>query len=219
MSKSYMNRFLKVVLIFLAAILLGIAVLVISFIIAMKPDKDEEEKIMREAEQYIEEYFNGNFEVHEALYDNMGNFEFEYAAIVWDTIDGIQFLVFEDDETHEMVDTYVAKKWARDLEGEIHPFIREHLEETTNVYVYFNDKIGKELGIDPNHPGSYKDFDVEPIIRLTIPRKKRVDDEKLFNEFISYLQNEDKLQHGMVIVGYVAENGEILEDEEWFREF
>lgn len=213
-----MNKFLKVAFIVLGVIVLGIATLVVTFILSMKPDKDEEDKIKRQAEQYLKDHFNDDFEVYDALYDNMGNFEFEYAAKVWHKTDGIQFLVYED-ETNQMVDTYIARKWGKELENEILPFIRENLGETTDIYVYFNDKIGKELGIDPNHPGSYKDYDVEPIIRLTIPRKKKVDDEKLFSEFISFLQNEDKLQNGTVIVGYVAENGEILEDREWSKEF
>ncbi|WP_223638823.1 hypothetical protein [Planococcus sp. 4-30] len=45
-----------------------------------------------------------------------------------------------------------------------------------------------------------------------------MDDEEHFTEFISYLKDEGILQNGQLIVSYVAETGEILEDEEWSRE-
>lgn len=41
----------------------------------------------------------------------------------------------------------------------------------------------------------------------------------LGNGFISFLKQEDKLQMGTVIAGYAAENGVILEDDEWRKEF
>ncbi|WP_432355408.1 hypothetical protein [Sporosarcina sp. A2] len=113
----------------------------------------------------------------------------------------------------------IAKKWAKELDSEIQPFLRKHFEGNTEVYIIFEDKVGKRLGIVPNDPKSYKDFDVAATIHLTIPGKENADDKKLFNEFVSFLKNEDKLQHGSVIVAYIAENGVILEDGEWRKEF
>lgn len=214
-----MNKFLKVTLIVVGVIILGIAILVFSFVQDMKPDKEEEAKVKIQAEQYLEDKFNDNFEIYDTLYDNMGNFNFEYAAKARDKRSNTQFLVYYEEGTEQMVDTYIADKWADDLENEIHPYIKANFGETTDFHVYYDDKIGKELGIDSNNLESYKDFNVAPTIRITIPRKKSDEDEKLFNEFISFLNSEDKLQQGTVIVGYVAENGEILEDDEWSREF
>ena len=77
-----LNKYLKITLGVLAAILLGIGLLVVVFVLEMKPDKDEEEKIKIQAKQYLEDKFNDNFEIYDTLYDNMGNFEFEYAAKV-----------------------------------------------------------------------------------------------------------------------------------------
>ena len=51
-----------------------------------------------------------------------------------------------------------------------------------------------------------------------MPRKRRGGDEKILNEFISFLKSEDKLKHGSVIIEYIAENGVILDDE-WGKEF
>ena len=213
-----MNKYLKVILGVVGVILLGIGLLVVAFVSDMKPDKDEEEKIKIQAKQYLEEKFNDNFEIYDTLYDNMGNFGFEYAAKVRDKKTNTEFLVYYNDETEQMVDTYIADKWAKDLENEIQSFIKENLEETTNVHVYFDDEIGNELGIDPVNPRSYKEFDVTPTIRITVPRTRSDGDEKILNEFISFLKSEDKLQHGSVIMEYIAENGVILDDE-WGKEF
>lgn len=218
MRRYEVNKLLKVTLVVLGMIILGISILVFSFVQDMKPDRDEEQKVKLQAEQYLEDNFNHNFEVYDALYDNMGNFGFEYAAKVRDKITKTQFLVYYDDETNQMVDTYIANKWANDLESEIQPFIEENLKETTDVHVYFDDKIGSELGIDPVHPSSFKDFDVTPTVRITVPRKKSDGDEGVLNEFISFLKSESKLKHGSVIIEYIAENGVILDDE-WGNEF
>lgn len=214
-----MNKFFKVTLILVGVIILAIAILVFSFVQGMKPDKEEEEKVKIQAEEYLEDKFNDNFEIYDTLYDNMGNFNFEYAAKARDKRSNLQFLVYYDEGTEQMVDTYIADKWADDLENEIRPYIKENFGEATDFHVYYDDKIGKELGIDASNLESYKDFNVAPTIRITIPRNKSGEDEELFNEFISFLKSEDKLQQGTVIVGYVAENGEILEDDEWSREF
>lgn len=214
-----MKKFIKISAIVLGVIIVGLGILIISFIQGMKPDKDEEEKVKIQAEQYLEEKFNDSFEIYDTLYDNMGNFGFEYAAKVRDKKTNTQFLVYYDDETQQMVDTYIADKWADDLEAEINPFIREKFGETTDHYVVFiNDTIGQELGIDPVNPKSYKDYDVAPNIRITVPRKRITKDEKTLNEFISFLKSEDKLRHGTIILSYIAENGVILEYE-WSKEF
>ncbi|MCP3764836.1 hypothetical protein NLX67_21180 [Domibacillus sp. A3M-37] len=156
---------------------------------------------------------------HDVLYDNMGNFEFEYAAKVREKKNNIEFLGYYDDTTKQMTDTYIADKWADDIETEIRPYIKENFGDSTDFFVFYDDRIGDKLGIDPVHPESYKDFNAAPTIRITIPRKKNDGDEELFNSFISYLKNEDKLQQGFVAVEYIAKSGEILEEEEWSKEF
>ncbi|MFS0783128.1 hypothetical protein [Bacillus sp. 1P06AnD] len=208
-----MNKYLKILLGVLSAIVIGILLLVVTFVWEMKPDKDKEEQIRMKGEQYLEDKFNENFEVYDTLYDNMGNFKFEYAAKAWDKKANIHFLVYYDDETKQMVDTYIADKWAADLKTKIRPFIKENLGETTDLNVFFNETVGNELGIDPINLKSYKEFDIAPTIRITVPRKKRDEDDKIVNEFISFLQNEGKLQSGSIIIEYIAENGEILDDE------
>jgi hypothetical protein len=214
-----MNKYLKILLGFLAAILFGIGLLLAVFIFEMKPDKDEEEKVKTQAEQYVKEKFNDDFEIYDVLYDNMGNFEFEYAAKARDKKTHTQFLIYYDDETNQMVDTYRADKWEDDLVTEIRPFIKETFGETTEVFVFFtNENIGQEFNKDPIRTRSYKEVDAAPTIRISIPRKRSDEDEKNLNEVISFMKSEVQLQSGSVFIEYIAENGEILDDE-WGREF
>ena len=120
-----MKIFLKIMLSILGVILIGIGILVVLFLLEMKPDKDKEEKVRIQAEQYLKEHFNDNFVIYDTLYDNMGNFSFEYAAKVRDKKSNIEFFVYYDDETKQMVDTYIADKWEKDLKSEIRPFVEE----------------------------------------------------------------------------------------------
>ena len=211
--------FLKIILGILGVILIGIGIIVVVFQLEMKPDKDKEKEVRIQAEQYLEDNFNDNFEIYDTLYDNMGNFGFEYAAKVRDKKTNIEFLAYYDDETKQMVDTYIVDKWEKDLKSEIRPFIKESFGETTDFFVYFtNDNIGRELDIDPLKPKSYKEFDVAPIIRITVHRKKSDDDEKILNELIASLKSEDKLKHGSFAMSYIDEKGVILDDE-WHKDF
>lgn len=213
-----MKKLIKISSIIFGVMIVGLGILIFSFVQEMKPDKDEEEKILTQAEQYLAEKFNDNFEIYDTLYDNMGNFEFEYAAKVRDKKTNTQFLVYYDDETKQMVDTYISDKWEDDLETEIRPYIREKFGESTDFFVFFsNDNIGQELGIDSLNPRSYKEFAVSPTIRITVPRKRSEEDEKILDEFLSFLKNEDILEHGNVILEYIDKKGVIL-DEEWGKE-
>jgi len=214
-----LNIYLKIILGVFGAIVIGIGLLIVTFVLGMKPDKDKEEQVRIQAEQYLEDNFNENFEVYDTLFDNMGNFEFEYAAKVRDKKTNTKFLVYYDDESKQIVDTYIADKWANELKTEIRPFIKENFGETTDFHIFFNNEtIGNELGIDPINPKSYTEFDVAPTIRITVPRKRSNEDNKTVSELISFLQGEDKLQSGSVIMDFIAENGVILDDE-WSKEF
>jgi hypothetical protein len=214
-----MGKAIKLALSILGIIALGIGLLVVSFVWSMKPDKDEEEKIRNQAEEYITANLSKDFEIYATLYDNMGNFGFDYAAKVRDKKSSTEFLIYYDENSQEMADTFVSAKWSAELESEIRPHIQQHFGNSTDFHVFFDDLIGRELAIDPLNPGSYKEHAVAPIVRLSIPRKKEQEDEQRFAELLLFLQLECQLPHGMLIAGYVAETGEILEEEEWSKEF
>ena len=210
---------MKIILGIFGVIAFGIGVLVISFMVSMKPDPDLEEKITEQAEKYLEANFNDNFKIYDTLYDNMGNFEFDYAAMVRDAQSQTEFLVYQNPETKQLVDTFVSDKWSDDMETEFRPYVTQAFGDSAILRVFVEEKIGQKLNVEPLHPGSYKKYDVAPTVRLDIPRESEAGDEQLFTDFISYLTEENKLQHGQLLVTYVAETGELLEDEEWSREF
>lgn len=209
-----MNKYLKIILGVFGVILVGVGIIVVAFTVEMKPVKDKEEEIIVQAEQYLEDHFNDDFEIYDTLYDNMGNFGFEYAAKVRDNKTNTEFFVYYDDKTKQMTDTYIADKWESDLKTEIRPFIEAYFAEASEFFVFFtNINIGQELGIDVLNPRSYKEFDVTPIISITIPRKRSSEDEKIVNELIAALKNENKLHHGSVAMEYIDEKGVILDEE------
>ena len=65
---------------------------------------------------------------------------------------------------------------------------------------------------------SYVGFDLEPSIRLTIPRAKDSNDEARLHALMQTLKDQAVLQDGMLLVDHINEKGEILDDE-WYLEF
>ncbi|MGE7902875.1 hypothetical protein ACQKNS_00515 [Peribacillus sp. NPDC094092] len=223
----------------------GVVILVFSFTQSMKADPAEEKKVRNQAERYLEKTFEDGTEIYDVLYDNMGNRGyFEYAAKVKHEKYDTQFLVFFNDETGEMEDTFISDKWQDDAEKEIRPYVEKELGEVliskemgdiaesdewkeiqekigdhNQLLLVFDEEIGKELKIDPNKPASYKDYEVSPTIRITLSRKKQDADEGRFTKIINALIKDGVLKHGNMIVEYISTNGVPLEDEEWNKKF
>lgn len=76
-----MKPFIKWILAILVTVILLIIILVVSFILSMKPEKDEVDRIKEQATEYIANNFGDEVVVYDTLYDNMGNFNyFDYDA-------------------------------------------------------------------------------------------------------------------------------------------
>ncbi|MCK2004893.1 hypothetical protein MZM54_26285 [[Brevibacterium] frigoritolerans] len=243
MSKT--KKILLTLLGVFSIILVGVVILLFSFTQSMKAVPDEEKKVRDQAERYVEETFDERTEIYDVLYDNMGNRGyFEYAAKVKHEKYGTHFLVFFNDETGEMEDTFLSDKWQDDAEKEIRPYvekalgdvliskemediadsedwekIQEEIGDHHQLLLVFDEGIGKEMNIDPNKPASYKDYDVSPTIRISISRKKQDTDEDRFNEMINSLKKDKVLEHGNMIVEYISSKGVPLEDDEWHKKF
>ncbi|MUK90638.1 hypothetical protein GMD78_19975 [Ornithinibacillus sp. L9] len=73
----------------------------------MTPKKAEEEKVIEQAEEYLEGNYEINqYEIYDVLYDNMGNYgAFEYAAKVRELNSGKDFLVYYNEQTNQMEDS------------------------------------------------------------------------------------------------------------------
>ena len=241
---STSKKVLLGLLIFVGLGVLTIAILAFSFVQAMKSDAKEEEKVRQQAEQYLREHFEaGTTSIYDVLFDNMGNFDFEYAAKVHHENYGTNFLVYHDEDTGQMVDTFISDKWRDDAEKAIQPYINEMLGESltlkdrepiidsddwdeieafmkgkVEINVLFDDRIGKELDVDPNNPVSYAELGASPdIIIITIPRKKQANDEAIFNEIIQSIQGEG-IVHGNIRFEYI-DMGVPLEEESWEKSF
>ena len=113
-------------------LIVGAGVLILLFWNAMKPDKEQEQIAVQQGEEYVAEHLNEDFEVFGAMFDNMGNFNFDYAAKVRNTKTNVEFFVFENADG-ELVDTYVSEVWQRELEHAITPFVADSFGEDTKV--------------------------------------------------------------------------------------
>ncbi|MEK3797082.1 hypothetical protein MHI18_02315 [Peribacillus sp. FSL H8-0477] len=167
------KKILVTLLILFTASLIGIFVLFYSFNQGMKADSKEEEIIRSNAEEYLKATFT----------DEMGNQEnLDYTAKVRDTQSGTDFLVYVNDDKGEIEDSFIAAIWRDDTELALKPYIDKKLRDDNQLVVLYESHIGKELAIDPNIPVSYKEYNVAPTIRLTIPRKKIDKDEDTYTK-------------------------------------
>ncbi|MEY8190206.1 hypothetical protein AB4X15_11190 [Peribacillus simplex] len=243
MSKT--KKILLTLLGIFSIIVAGLVILMFSFTQSMKADPAEEKKVRDQAERYLGKTFDDGTEIYDVLYDNMGNRgNFEYAAKVKHEKYDTQFLVFLNEETGEMEDTFISDKWQDDAEKEIRPYvekelgdvltskemgdiaesdewkeIQEEIGDHNQLLLVFDEEIGKDLKIDPNKPASYKDYEVSPTIRITLSRKKQDADDGRFTKIINALIKNGVLKHGNMIVEYISANGVQLEDEEWSKKF
>ncbi|MFE3975258.1 MULTISPECIES: hypothetical protein [unclassified Peribacillus] len=88
-----------------------VVILVFSFTKSMKADPEEEKKVRIQAERYLVKNFEDKTEIYDVLYNNMGNCNyFEYATKVKHKKYGTKFLVYFNDETGEMEDTFLSEK-------------------------------------------------------------------------------------------------------------
>lgn len=232
-------------LIFVGLGVLAVVILAFSFNQAMKSDADEEAKIRDSAEQYIIEHFEDEVIVYDVLYDNMDNFSgFEYAAKARHETFGTTFLIYRNEETGQLIDTFINDKWEDDAETSIKPYIEEKLgpaltsqesepivdgdnwdeiEEQMKgkleIFVWFDEQVVEEANVDVNNPISYNEVGVAPsLISITIPRNKQTDDDRIFDELIDSFKTDGIFRHGLLRVEYI-DMGVPLEEENWEKSF
>ncbi|WP_066224251.1 hypothetical protein [Metabacillus fastidiosus] len=106
-----LNKIIKILLAAVGVIILGITIFVLIFWLEMRPDKSEMEKVTKQAEEYLEKnYKDGNYEIYDVLYDNMGNYsKFEYAAKVRKIDSNVEFLIYYNAETDTMEDSLTSE--------------------------------------------------------------------------------------------------------------
>ncbi|WP_431803213.1 hypothetical protein [Halobacillus andaensis] len=205
-----MKRGIKVLLFVLGAIVLLIGGIIVVFIVSMTPEAEKEEKVTKQAEEYMSKHFDHEFEIYDTLYDNMGNFEFEYAAKVRDIEGEIDFLVYESGTTSSMTDTYASEKWTKQLEEELERDVRETFKDSHRFFVYLDPREGPKLSLE--HPGRFEEAEIEPAIHIEVARERNDEDEELVNGFVDVMKERDLITDGKVFLDYIANGGEILDD-------
>lgn len=126
--------------------------LIVIFIVDMTPDAGKEEEVKEKASAYLDAHFSGQMEMYDTLYDNMGNFNgFDYAAKVRNTTNGVDFTVYEDAASGEMVDTYAVNYFEDELSDLIMEDVEKRFIEIEMVMVSYADPavtdkyIGKRI--------------------------------------------------------------------------
>ncbi|MCQ4090881.1 hypothetical protein [Exiguobacterium sp. LL15] len=191
----------------------GIVILVFSFWQSTKPDAAEEAKIKNEAKVYLEKqkYLN-EARVTGSLYDNMGNFPFEYAARAIDEKTNTEFFVYQQEESGRFVDSYHASLWEDRLERRIPSPTLEQLNNQLSVTVlYDNDKI-QQLGDARFDSKAYLRKKVAPTLLVDVPRKRHEQDKAQITAWAKSLREQKILQHMTVKVDYISKKGELLEN-------
>jgi|GEM_PF-2193130 len=203
-----MNKWLKVWSIFIFSIggivillLFGIIYLFFSFRASMIPDKKEEEKVMSQAEQYIQEkYPTMKYEISHVLYDSDDQYpDFEYAAMILNTETQKTFKVYENKITKQIEDDITIQEEAKFIE-QLRP----------KVYSYITKTFGEPESI--SFTPTYHTRGT-PTLNILLNNKKEEINEEMFQTFIDYLQHELNVEHANVSFLYNNET------EHWNMEF
>jgi hypothetical protein len=200
----------------IVAIILGF--IVFSFLHEMKAEPKKEEKVISEGKQYIKNKFDQNVSITGAFYDNMGNFNFDYAAKAHDKQNDLDFLVYYNEETEQTEDTYIAEKWTKETEDKLSSVVHKTFPKIDEWSVYYDDNVGFVYNVSPTSKKTYTDYDVQPVINIKVPRKVSEKDPERLEALLSYAKDNLGMQHATFVLEY-SKKGVPLEDEILRKEF
>ncbi|MEH6939586.1 hypothetical protein V7056_17315, partial [Bacillus sp. JJ664] len=216
--KKKINILLKLLMVFIGTVVITIYCFIWFIVSSWVADPQEMENAVTLAEEYLIETNRKNVELNGSYYDEGGGFPFEYAANAKNTKDKTEYFIYFNERSQHMEDNYVAKKWEDELRKNTEGYVKQKLMKIGHYYIKFDESVGSVYQVDPNKPNSYKKYDPTPSIDIEIPRKKKDDDVMLFNEILTYLQNEAKLTHAKLSVTYIKD-GVLVENEIWEGSF
>ena len=156
----------------------------------MSPNKVEEEKVKTQAEEFLNSNYDGEYEIYDVLYDNMGNFNFEYAAKVRNKSTGEEFLIYYNDELQTMEDSREADKRYNEIENNVKPkvkkFINENISEENETSVSYEPKN-------------------DVMVNVRLLENQKGDQEKDYHLIVEYLKEELGYPNADVNIIYVNE--------------
>lgn len=203
-----MNKWFKAWSIFIFAIagivlllMVGTILFFLAFRAEMTPNKEEEDKVISQAEQYLQEiYPTMKYEIDYVFYDNGGEYgNFDYAAVILNTATQETFMVYENRYTEQMEDDITIQEGAKFIE-QVRP----------KVYSYIIETFGEPQGM------AFTPSDAvggTPTLNIRLNNKKEEVNEEMFQSFIDYLQNELDIEHANVNIMYDNET------EKWEKKF
>ncbi|WP_431026732.1 hypothetical protein [Lysinibacillus sp. LZ02] len=174
-------------------LVVGTVFVFMNFRASLIPDEKEEEKVLLQAEQYLQEtYPTMKYEISDILYDQGEQYgNFDYAAVVVNTETQTTFKVYENTFTEQMEDDILIQEKAAFIE-QVKP----------KVYSYIHETFGEPKGIAFT-PSS--DVGGIPTLNIRLNNTKEEISEEMFQSFIEYLQNELTIEHADVHIMYETE--------------
>ncbi|MFF5995079.1 hypothetical protein AAGS61_10010 [Lysinibacillus sp. KU-BSD001] len=174
-------------------LVVGTVFVFMNFRASLIPDEKEEEKVLLQAEQYLQEtYATMKYEIYHILYDQGEQYgNFDYAAVVVNTETQTTFKVYENTFTEQMEDDILIQEKAAFIE-QVKP----------KVYSYIHETFGEPKGMAFT-PSS--DVGGIPTLNIRLNNTKEEISEEMFQSFIEYLQNELTIEHADVHIMYETE--------------
>ncbi|UOQ44888.1 hypothetical protein MUN89_02735 [Halobacillus salinarum] len=203
-----MKKALKWMFIVLGCVIGVIGFFVIAFIVGMTPDKDEEAKVTAKAEEYLKAEYSDQMEIYDTLYDNMGNFGFEYAAKAANYYNHVSFLVYEDSETGKMVDDYAVSYFEEELQEAIVDDVEKRFRNAGMIVADYKQTAAARKYLGETDLPEIKDLDVAPTLSIWMDRGKEDGDKQKMKEIIDILKKDIHLPQVKVMIHYYAASGD-----------
>ena len=200
-SKKTWPKLIVIVTGILLFLVVGTALLFSEFRASLIPDEKEEEKIIEQAEQYLQtKYPNMKYEISDVLYDSGEQYgNFDYTAVILNTETQKSFMVYENRFTKEVEDDISIQEATEFIE-----------QVTPKVKSYINEKFGETQGIAFT-PSA--DVGGIPSLNVSLNNKKEEINQEMFLSLIDYLQHELNIEHASVNIKYNNDS------EIWSEEF
>lgn len=181
--------------------LLGLIILIVAATyFGLQKDPEHTKKVREEATDYLDKHFTDEMEIVDVMYDNASIYEqFSYAAIVQPVKDpDFQFLVYSHLETGEYTDSYVAEVWEEELEDFLMPRLKESFGKDVikELWMTYPKDVGEQLNISHDDIPSLKGQDTGVVIRLTLSRGEKDNDENALEQIIDEMKDELSIKRG-----------------------
>ncbi|WP_236629991.1 hypothetical protein [Exiguobacterium sp. KRL4] len=130
-----------------------------------------------------------------------------------------EFFVYVDQQTNQVMDTYLSEQWSQELTEKIRPLV-ENIFGPGTAYkaVYYQDDI-QQLKLKPTAATDYQKAKIPPFITVTLQRDRVPIEEQNLKRLAATLKKKKLLRHGNLATEYINEKGFLREDEVGFNTY